>query len=60
MSKEMRDLKARIRSAKIPRRKSTGLRLLTWNIRNLNGNKEDRAISYSADPKFMRILKPFC
>ena len=42
VSKEMRALTARIRAAKIPRRKSTRLRLLSWNIRNLNGGKEDR------------------
>ena len=48
MSKETRNLRARIRAAKIPRRSSTKLRLLTWNIRNLNGDKEDRAISHMA------------
>lgn len=46
MSKEMRDHTARIIAGKIPCRKSTRLRMLSWNIRNLNGDKEDRAISY--------------
>ena len=51
---ELAELRARIRDAGIPRRARNGFRLLTWNIRNLNGNKEQRAIDIYAE-----IIKNF-
>ena len=51
---ELAELRARIRDAGIPRRVRNGFRLLTWNIRNLNGNKEQRAIDIYAE-----IIKNF-
>ena len=43
---ELENLRKRIIDAKIPKSTPNNLRLLTWNIRNLNGKKEDRAITY--------------
>ena len=51
---ELAELRARIRDAGIPRRTRNGFRLLTWNIRNLNGKKEQRAIDIYAE-----IIKNF-
>lgn len=53
-SAELEDLKARIRAARIPRRMRNGFRLLTWNIRNLNRDKKQRAIDIYAE-----IIKNF-
>ena len=50
----MAELRDRIRGAGIPRRMRNGFRLLTWNIRNFNGNKEQRAIDVYAE-----IIKNF-
>lgn len=46
---ELENLKKRIIDAAIPKSTSNNFRLLTWNIRNLNGNKEDKAIAYIAE-----------
>lgn len=55
MSKTELDLlQKRIRQAKIPKRTKTNFRLLTWNIRNFHGRKEDKAIIYIA-----KIIKNF-
>lgn len=55
MSKtELRLLQKRIRQAKIPKRTKTSFRLLTWNIRNFHGRKEDKAMAYIA-----KIIKNF-
>ena len=43
---ELKNLRERISDAKIPPSTKTNFRMLTWNIRNLNKDKEDRAISY--------------
>jgi len=43
---ELENLRKRIIDAKIPKSTPNNLRLLTWNIRNLNGKKEDKAITY--------------
>lgn len=43
---ELENLRKRIIDAKIPKSTPNTLRLLTWNIRNLNGKKEDKAITY--------------
>ena len=51
---ELAELRIRIRDAGIPRRARNGFRLLTWNIRNLNGKKEQRAIDIYAE-----IIKNF-
>ena len=51
---ELAELRDRIRGAGIPRRMRNGFRLLTWNIRNFNGNKEQRAIDIYAE-----IIKNF-
>lgn len=51
---ELTELRSRIRNAKIPRRMRNGFRLLTWNIRNLNSGKEQRAIDIYAE-----IIKNF-
>ena len=45
---EIKNLRRRIRAANIPKRSKNKLHLLTWNIRNLNQNKEPRAIKYIA------------
>jgi len=42
-------LRQRIKDAKIPKRTKTNFRLLTWNIRNFHGKKEDKAMSYIAE-----------
>jgi len=52
--KELQNLRKRIRQAKIPRPAKNNFRLLTWNIRNLNQKKEDKAITYYAE-----IIKNF-
>lgn len=55
MSKEeLNLLQKRITSANIPKRTKTNFRLLTWNIRNFHGRKEDKAITY-----FAKIIKNF-
>lgn len=55
MSKvELKLLQKRIRAAKIPRKTRNNFRLLTWNIRNFHGRKEDKAMSYIA-----KIIKNF-
>ena len=46
--REIKNLRGRIRLANIPKRSKKKLHLLTWNIRNLNQNKEQRAIRYIA------------
>ena len=46
---ELENLKKRITDAAIPKSTSSNFRLLTWNIRNLNGNKEDKAVAYIAE-----------
>lgn len=46
---EMKLLQKRIRDAKIPKRTKSNFRLLTWNIRNFHGRKEDKAMSYIAE-----------
>lgn len=43
---EIRNLRKRIRAADIPKRDRNHLHLLTWNIRNLNEKKEQKAIRY--------------
>ena len=48
IKQETRNLRQRIRQAKIPSRSNRKLHLLTWNIRNLNAKKEDKAIHYIA------------
>lgn len=53
-SEELKALRRRIREAKIPKKTKNSFRLLTWNIRNLNSNKEDRAISC-----FAEVIKNF-
>ena len=45
---EIRNLRKRIRAADIPKRDRNHLHLLTWNIRNLNEKKEQKAIRYIA------------
>ncbi|MCH7648303.1 MAG: endonuclease/exonuclease/phosphatase family protein [Thaumarchaeota archaeon] len=46
--REIRNLRKRIRAADIPKRDRNHLHLLTWNIRNLNEKKEQKAIRYIA------------
>ena len=46
--RETRNLRKRIRAADIPKRDRNHLHLLTWNIRNLNEKKEQKAIRYIA------------
>ena len=48
-SSELKNLRARIKEANIPKNGSNTFHLLTWNIRNLNRKKEDKAISYLAE-----------
>lgn len=48
-SKEIKELRKRIRQANIPKRTKNSFRLLTWNIRNFNSKKEDRAVSYISE-----------
>ncbi len=43
---ELKKLQERITVSGIPDSADDNFRLLTWNIRNLNGKKEDRAIEY--------------
>ncbi len=52
--KELRLLQKRITQAKIPKKTRSNFRLLTWNIRNFHGRKEDKAMSYIA-----KIIKKF-
>ncbi len=54
MSVELKNLRARIKVEQIPKRKRSTIHLLTWNIRNLNKNKDDRAIKYLSE-----IIKRF-
>jgi exonuclease III len=54
MSSEIISLQERIKEADIPTRKNDNFRLLTWNIRNFNSKKEDRAIAIYAE-----IMKNF-
>ena len=54
VNSELRLLQKRIRAAKIPKRTKTSFRLLTWNIRNFHGRKEDKAMAYIA-----KIIKNF-
>lgn len=49
VDKELKLLQQRIRNAKIPKRTKSNFRLLTWNIRNFHGKKEDKAVSYIAE-----------
>ena len=53
-ARELKNLRVRIKEAKIPKRTNANFRLLTWNIRNLNENKEDKAIIYISE-----IIKRF-
>jgi exonuclease III len=46
ISDGIKNLKKRISDANIPASSKNNFRLLTWNIRNLNKDKEDRAITY--------------
>lgn len=46
--RELRSLRKRIKSAKIPKSSRKNFRLLSWNIRNFNQKKEDKAIRYIA------------
>ena len=46
---ELEKLQQRILDAKIPTSSVDNFRLLTWNIRNFNGEKEDRAVTYIAE-----------
>lgn len=52
--KELRLLQKRITQAKIPKKTRSNFRLLTWNIRNFHGRKEDKAMSY-----ITKIIKKF-
>lgn len=54
VNKELQLLRQRISSAGIPKRTKTNFRLLTWNIRNFHGRKEDKAVKYIAE-----IIKNF-
>lgn len=55
MSKtELKLLQKRIRAAKIPRKTRNNFRLLTWNIRNFHGRKEEKAMRFIA-----KIIKNF-
>ncbi|HLG34726.1 MAG TPA: endonuclease/exonuclease/phosphatase family protein [Bacteroidia bacterium] len=49
IAQELADLKARIAQANVPASTNNNFRMLTWNIRNLNKDKEDRAITYIAE-----------
>ena len=46
---ELKDLKKRISAAEITAPTKNNFRLLTWNIRNFNENKEKRAVRYIAE-----------
>ncbi|TBR21685.1 MAG: hypothetical protein EPO63_08400 [Candidatus Nitrosotenuis sp.] len=46
---ELANLQKRIADAKIPDSTETNFRMLTWNVRNFNKDKEDRAISYISE-----------
>jgi exonuclease III len=46
---ELTNLRKRVNDANIPDRTTSNFRLLTWNIRNLNGKKEPKAITYIAE-----------
>ncbi|MBA4718832.1 MAG: endonuclease/exonuclease/phosphatase family protein [Nitrosopumilus sp.] len=54
LSVELKNLRSRIKQEQIPKRKRSTIHLLTWNIRNLNKNKEDKAIKYLSE-----IIKRF-
>lgn len=49
ISQEVKSLRKRIADAGIPESTSNNLRLASWNIRNLNGKKEDKAITYISE-----------
>ena len=49
IKKELIELKKRIVAANVPAVSNNNFRLLTWNIRNLNSDKEDRAIVYISE-----------
>lgn len=46
---ETKNLQKRIKEAKIPKSSRKNFRFLTWNIRNFNQKKEDKAIRYIAE-----------
>ena len=46
VQQELEKLQQRIIDAKIPTSSTDNFRLLTWNIRNFNGEKEDRAVAH--------------
>lgn len=46
---ELKNLRKRINDVNIPKSTKNNFRLLTWNIRNLNEKKEDKAIRYIAE-----------
>ena len=52
--KELVALRKRISASQIPSASSNNFRMLTWNIRNLNMDKEDRAITYVSE-----VMKDF-
>jgi len=55
---EIKLLQQRIREAKIPQRKRNTFRLLTWNIRNFHGRKENMAKHHGVSPdKFLLYIK---
>ncbi len=49
IQRELKNLREKINDANIPKPTKRNFRLLTWNIRNLNKNKEDKAICYIAE-----------
>lgn len=49
IAQELKELRKRISNSEIPPSTKDNLRLLTWNIRNFNGKKEDRAVKYIAE-----------
>jgi len=49
IQQELKNLRERINDANIPKPTKQNFRLLTWNIRNLNEKKEDKAIRYIAE-----------
>ncbi len=52
--KELCELQKRIRKEKIPPPRHDNFRMLTWNIRNLNSDKDNKAVTY-----YSRIIKKF-
>ncbi|QLH11240.1 hypothetical protein DSQ20_07045 [Nitrosarchaeum sp. AC2] len=49
MNTELKNLRKKIFDSNIPISAKGNLRLLTWNIRNFNNNKEDKAILYISE-----------